>query len=514
MDKRAEKEIEIEIKLTPESEKLSSEEPLPELVTPTSELPDQVAECSPKESQPLTASTNPAIDRKTDGQAGADKKVAHMSPWFKRRKYRAVFVVVSLVLLAGCASYFSQWYGSAPRHSRPMTMFMVPTILSSWVGDPDTAYTLQLLPELMVTERDEKGMTPSQHDIHEKLSTIGFDDMRHFLEQSKGADRPMSTFTECVMLSRAGKTAEAARLFRPLLEKYSSPLLNLYQGIFLTLDGQMHDALVQFDKGMALANAGRGSIHSTSFYYFWIMKAATLQSMGKPAEALSVLESPELLERIKSAPVDTLAPSKASVYLQLGQPDKAIVTACQMKKLDRFILSAAYLMKGDYDEALTHSKGSDLALSRYYSSLGKLEVALNHAESADKSLDTVVTREQRVYVLNQMGHYKEALALCQEMDKYSHFRTLEGAWQAIPVLHADRAYAYAKSGDAKNALAEANEVLKNNPFSYTALEASRLASAKLGDKVNEELYSKRINELKNKSDYRPLPFSYTYYSKS
>lgn len=511
MDKKAEKEIEIEIKLRPESENVGSgEDSHPDLVVSDSELFRMESGTQTSEPSVVANSAKGDLSPLADPQQkGKAKNPINSSPWFKRPGYVGVFTLTFLILFFGGIGYFMQWYVKAPRHEMPSTLFTTPALLTGTVGAPDAAYSLLLLPEV-VDLVDEESITPAQKANHDKHLTLGLANLNKFLAHANSADQPMSVLTKCTLLCKNGEAGEAARLFRPLAEKYASPLLKLYAGAFLMLSGDLHEAIEQYDKGAALAKMGKGSINSSTYYQFWTMKAEVLQAMGRPSDALSVLESPDLSEYISSVSTDTLLKNKASVYLQLNQPDKAIVAACQMKKLDRFILSAAYLISGDYREALNQAGDSDLSLSRYYSSLGKFEEALKHAETADRDSHTVVTREQVVYVLNQMGRYKEALALSQNISAFSQLRAIPGDWIAILVLRADRAYALAKSGEARSALEEASKVLKNNPFSRTALEAARLSYATLGDRAAEQMFAKRIEELKNKSDFRPLPFGDTY----
>lgn len=522
MDKKAEKEIETEVKLRAQSQlaepgkaDVSGENSPPHLVVSDSDGPGMESEMQKTDSQnsepPMVSSDASAESLLAQREhSGKDKKVGGGGVWFKRPQYLAVFVVTFLVLVFGCVGNFAHWYWNAPRHESPVTPFLTPAILTGCIGAPDAAYSLPLLPEVLRTFDEDDVATRSQRANREKFFTLGMANLNRFLERSGPMDQPISLLTKCTLLCKMGEPAEAARLFRPLADKYDSPMLKLYQGVFLTLSEDFKEAIGQLDEGAALAKSGKGTIHSSSFYHLWILKAEILQAMGRPEDALAVLNSPGLSERMANYATDNLQESKASVYLQLNQPDKAIVTACQVKKLDHFILSAAYLMKGDYDEAKNHAMDSDLALSRYYSNVGKLDEALKFAKNADRDSHTVVTREQVVYVLNQMARYKEALALSQNISGFCFLRSLPGAWQAIPTLRADRAYALAKSGDAKGALTEANKVLKNNPFSRMALEAARLAYQTLGDRVNEALCAKRIKELKNNVDFRPMPYFNTY----
>ncbi len=162
------------------------------------------------------------------------------------------------------------------------------------------------------------------------------------------------------------------------------------------------------------------------------MKAAVLRAMGQPEAALNYLDS-EFSKDYKnySYYADEMRSAKAAALIHLGQYDKAIALACQAKELNRMVLSTAYLMKGDYNEALTQAGDCYLALSRIYSQQGTLGEALKYAEKADAGIDSITTREQRVFVLNQMKRYKEALALSANLTEYAKLRNGSGSLEAM-----------------------------------------------------------------------------------
>ncbi|CAN5633531.1 hypothetical protein BH10CYA1_BH10CYA1_45320 [soil metagenome] len=510
MEKKREKEI--DFKLTSEADSAELiEEVLPELIASEEENTEPIE--SPKENAKSQSaalvnkqSANSASQRVlTQGTASSEAPI--LSAKKRRVTFRAVLIGVTALAIGAGLTQTWRWYRDAPRSELRTVEFSTPTFLGGLIGDPDAAFAVQMVP-VLVNDYTTSGNPKYGGMVTEVQKQFAFEATRRFIENSPG-DKSLSILTMGTALSARGQSAEAVRTMRPLIDKTDNPAMKGYLGLLLHLTGDLPASLTELDKGIAYAKTGKVWMSDSGSSNIYTLKSAVLRAMGRPEEALAVLDSPECAEWFKTGSYnrESMLLTKAAAYLHLGQPDKAIKLACECKQLNHMILSTAYLMKGDYGEAITQADQSYLALSRIYSQQGRLTEALEYAKLADSAVDSMTTREQHVFVLNQLKHFKDALSISNDLAEYSKLSNASGSAEALVQIHADRAYAFAELGDTRNALLEANLALGNNPGCRQALEAARLASTKSNDLANAARFENRLRQLKSTRDVRPVAFS-------
>ncbi len=508
MEKKREKEIDFKLKPEDDASRLT-EEPLPELI-PSEAIAGAatVPESNDVETASQVVEESMQTSAKEQSSEHSQNDAGRNRPVFSRVAFRSMLIGLACLAIGAGLTQAWKWYSNAPRTAHPSVEFLTPTVLWGLVGDPDAAFAIQMVPALADEMRSSGPEMKAQIFVPEVQKQTSFDAVNRYLTQSTG-DKSLSTLAMGTTLSASGRTVEAVQTVRPLINRTDNPIMKGYLALLLGLSGDLPGSLIEVNKGIEAGKTGKVWMYQSSLHTLYTMKANLLRSMGRPAEALAVLVSPECVECFKnnSWETDSLSLSKAAVYLQLGQPDKAIVLACQSKELNRMILSTAYLMKGDYSEALTHAQNSYLALSRIYSQQGRLDQALKNAEKADSAINSIITKEQRVYVLNQLKRYREALAISSDLTEFTKLNSANGSMDAMVQIHADRAVAFAHLGDAHNAILEANLALACNPNCRRALEAAKLASTILGDLAKVAEYQNRLNELGSRPDVRPVSFS-------
>ncbi len=533
MEKKAEKQNDFILK--PESDEVAtSGDVLPELVSspesteleskPSADLGTSPTSDDPQPSDPLAESfsidpspINPSIDpkhardtlEKTDIFASVKSEKKPVLPAFVRQTLLPlliVFLVVIIVLIP--IKNAMVWYQEAPRTSYPGAVSFVPSIFTAWIGDADASYALQLAP-IMMKDSDEKA------DERKQFRNITLTNAERFLQQTGNAPQSLTRIAGSLALTSEGRSKEAADIIQVVADNASNPMIKAYHALLLAANGDMKTALSEVDRGLALDQKGEKYISYTNSFFLWWEKAQILQAMGKPAEALALLNSPECLASTKdgsmSGPGDVLV-SKASAYLQLGEPDKAIALYEGIKAPNHIVLFLAYLLKNDYDrafrEAAEISSTPNLALSRIYSQKGQLEQALDYAEKAEMKSRNLLTLEQHVHVLNQLGRWKESLTISQNPSAFANLINLSSPGiQCQSELHALRAEAYANLGESANALVEAKMALNINPDCRRALEAARLASSNLRDPGKVEFYESQLRHLTTPINYRPVFFT-------
>ncbi len=495
MEKKREKEIDFKLKTEDDSSGLP-EDALPELI-PSEESADPATVSDPP--------TPPALQKSTERlqNSGVNNK---RSP-FSSVTFKSVVLGLAFLAVGAGISQSWKWYWNAPRIDHQSLTFLAPTVLGGLVGDPDAAFAMQMVPVISSDVQSGSKHMKAEIFVSDLQKQTSFNALQQFVTQSSG-DKSLSTLALCTTFSARGKSAEAVDASRPLIDGTQNPIMKCYLALLLGLNGDFPGCLTELNKGIASGSSGKLWVDESSRRTLYTMKSNVLRAMGRPDESLAALNSPQCAESFKdTSDSDSLLLCKAAAYLHLGQPDKAIVLACQGKELNRMILSTAYLMKGDYTEALTQAQDVYLALSRIYSQQGRLDEALKYADKADAAVNSVTTREQQVFVLNQLARYKDALAISDDLSEYSRLRSATGSMEAFVEIPADRALAFAHLGDVRNAMYEANLALGNNPNCRTALEAAKLASTKRGDLVKVAQYEDKLKHLVSPPNLRPIAFN-------
>ncbi len=417
------------------------------------------------------------------------------------RKTAAIIGIVALLVAA--SNGLKAFWNSA--HSGQLMVLEGPAIISAWCGDPDAANGLLALP-LMMSELSDNDSIKNIISPQRRAGVLASVDK--FVAQTPVDKRTMTTLIDGIVEAGNGNPVKAAALLEEM--KSDSPLVIGMHAAVLPMTGDYGGALKEAERGIQLTMAKKTHNYTYGAYSsLWFVKAQVLLAMGRAAEALKVLEMPGFPESLKETALkdDSVLQVKAASYLKLRQPDKAIVTACQMSRLNHMLLSTAYLMKGDFREATQHAYKSSLALSKVYSQTGRLDDALKYAKTADDAHFGVAAREQHVFVLNQMGRYREALAICADLSTLTNIDNLMESLHIMPELHADMAWAHAKLGHAKEALEHANWVLKVEPTCRQALEAAKAASQLTGDLDAYRNYDTRLRNLSSNLYDRPVLFS-------
>jgi tetratricopeptide (TPR) repeat protein len=248
------------------------------------------------------------------------------------------------------------------------------------------------------------------------------------------------------------------------------------------------------------------------------VKSDLYLAMGQPQQALDVLLSPDCIQASSSSyGADYKETSRkmglASVYGRLGKFDKMLELANSISDANnaRAIKAVAYTLQNNLAAAteqahnITDREGNrkEMLLSCIYSKQGKFEQALKYADAAREKRADLAWLEQRLFLLNKLGRYKEVLS---DSNNFNSFLTWHnwtfGIIGKIPSIHADRAQAFWRLGQAKQALAEAQLALSLNPNSMTALHVAADASKALADQAAAAAYEARIKALGEIPIYR------------
>lgn len=518
MDKKAEKQI--EIILTPDDEggRQASESELPALVPPTV-VPDQVTGDSGSACvKPVSIASEHAATSKSEagGTPAPPDDSNTPSKRSKSAKYGTaltVALVVGLFMLSLPIKQAVYTYANAERPAGRQAAVFFPSILSAWFGDADSSYALQTLPT-MLSLAGNKNNAESRALRNNTIETL-----RRYWHSGGDSEKDFSRLLGTIALSSSGDAAESVRQIRPIMKRAENSMLNLYCAILMANSGDLAGAVQETDEGLRLSNAGKGQqFVAGDPTIFYAMKARLYQTMGKPEDALAVLNSAACSQAVKenhkahSDRADGVLFGKAWAYLQLGQPDKAISLFSSTRKDTKSILGIAYLMKNNIAKALSeadltppndHGK-RQILLSRIYCKQGKFDQSLVSANQAEQQSPNLIALEQRVFVLNKLGRYKEALAIS------AHFEEQLSPWlegedilfRVLPDLHAGRAEAYLKTGDFANALQETQLALKMNGTLLRALQVANQASLGLRDRVSAAAYENRINAIPLLPTYR------------
>jgi tetratricopeptide (TPR) repeat protein len=518
VDKKAEKQTDFILK--PEGGDSSSvENGIPELVANDSTSSDTTAHAlSPVANEQHSES---AVQNSVSAPLPRAVKEKRKSlPFFRRRPRPALLAVLALLILWIPLQHATNWYFTAPRPSRPMDappFVVVPllAVVTAWVGEPDASYAFQLAPVMMHNAKFFGKPDAKEMGEEKELRKIGLGNIDSFIQQSAAKDHQLSILAKSMALYTSGRSAEAAIEIESVTSGARNPMLKSYRAGLLAVGGDLYGALAELNKCIAMVElTGRRTFYYHQIYP-WIQKAHLLMAMGRPEDALATLNSPFLIslaEQRVGSRADILL-CKAAVYLQLGEPDKAIAVLNDSPDSalaqDQILLSTAYLMKAEYSKAVEAAKDSsqtDFALSRIYSNQGAFNKALTYAEKADKELGTLYSLEQRVYVLNQLGRYADALALSKNLFPHTESGAgiSGGDLKAQPEMHADRALAFVKLGMPKEALVEAGIALRRNENCRSALEAARLASLSLGDRAGVAFYDSMLKKNHLPPGYRPI----------
>jgi tetratricopeptide (TPR) repeat protein len=503
VEKKLDQSKEIKLKPVAEAEPSSSS---PQLVAASPELVEPAIDntsAAPGEPADGVVESHGASVRANGSTDGAPAVRANKSLRLSHSTFRKTFA-----LIAFSASFVAVNNGLKSFWNSPMapqlTVFGGTSIFSAWCGDPDAAYALQSLPlvinDLSIDPQNTRGaISPAR-----RAALIA--SLDRFVGNSPVGSRELSKLTHAIVLANNGRPKEAAALLAELQSE--NPLVSSLRASVLAMIGDYPAALAECDRGIDFVASSKGMFGSSSCETLWELKAQILLAMGRPEEALSVLELPNFPESSREWALkqDSIKNLKAAAYLKLGQPNQAIITACQAGRLNHTLLSIAYLMRGDIQEAKQQAGDSSLALSRIYSQSGQLQEALKYAKLADDAKFGLHAREQHVYVLNQLGRYREALALCQDLSKFAKVNYLTEIMEHKPQLYADMAWSYARLGQSKEALALAESVLNNNPSNKQALEAAKLASQLDGNNTAVEEFDKRLKALNPHFYNRPIIF--------
>lgn len=494
MDKRIDELEEINLKVVDDVDGAVS---VPDSATPDAAELDVTVPSPVPDLQANLQNTSEVTDP-TGGGEGLESK--SRSARFSKTTIRKTFLVVVLGALAVCANNGLKSFWSSPISSQSI-VFLGPSIFSAWCGELDSANALQALPTMAVEVSSTGAALPPQRRAAVVAS------LERFVGSAPVEKRLMSTLVDAVMLAVNGKSDRAAVLLREL--DSNSPLVSGFHAAVQTMIGQYPAALETCDRGIRVLETSSGSFAPSTYDALWSVKAEILIAMGRPEDALRVLELPGFPEKYKEDALkrDNILEAKAAAYLRSNQPDQAIKVACQMRQLNHMILSTAYLMEGDIAEAEQHAGKSYLALSKIYSKTGRLEEALKYAKLADQANLGVAGREQHVFVLNQMGRFREAIALSTDLAALPKVPFLLESMHNMPELHADLAWAYAKLGEIRQAREHANWALNVDPNCRQALEAERLVSQITGDKEKYEAYDSRLKNLQADLYDRPVLFT-------
>jgi tetratricopeptide (TPR) repeat protein len=536
VEKKAEKQNDFILK--PESDEAAeSGEVLPELVSgPDLDVsPTLEAFGAPQPSELTASATDPPIDLSAESQShspnpsspdlviepqdasdtpietgrltgvGRAKKTAKPT-FFRQNVLPLVLVILVLVVVLIPLKNAFVWYKEAPRTFFSGGVSFVPAIFTAWVGDADAAYALQLGATAMI-ESD-----PKLHGEKSQFRKITLKNAEQFVQQT-GAPQSLTRLAASLAYTSEGRPKEASAVIRGVAENASNPLIKAYDALLLAGSGDMKAALSEIDQGLAIDKKGETYFGYGNGFLLWWEKAQILQAIGKPAEALAFLNSSECLASTQKGLMNSsdLLISKSSALLQLGEPDQAIALNEGIPAPNHITLFLAYLLKNDYERAFHEaheiSGTPNFALSRYYSQKGQLAEALDYAEKAEQKSRNLITLEQHVHVLNQLGRWKESLSISQDPSTFANLMNLTASGiQCQYELHALRAEAFANLGQSATAFVEAKMALDINPECRKALEAARLASANLKDFAKVAFYDDQIRRLTTPINYRPLFF--------
>ncbi len=445
----------------------------------------------------VEAGASAKLNRNFGSRAEAPEHLSGVKPPNKSFRLSRSTFRKTCALIAFSAAFVAVNNGLKSLWSSPLaaqlTIFGGASVFSAWCGDSDAAYALQEFPVMIDDLSDYSGGGRKMISPERRAAVIA--SLNRFVKSSGTGSHELSKFAHAVVMASNGKPLEAAHLLSDL--KAENPLVSGLLASTLAMVGDYSAALEECNRGIEIISQSKGRFDSTMCEGLWDVKAQILTAMGRPEAALTVLELPQFPEFFKEPALkrDSIKSMQASNYLKLGQADKAIVTLCQSSTLNHVLLSAAYLQKGDIAEAKQQAGDSRLALSRIYSQTGDLDKALQYAKAADDAKFGLHAREQHVYVLNQMGRYREALALCNDLTEFEKLKYLSEIFESMPQLNADMAWSYARLGRSKEALALAESVLKINPSNRVALEAAKLASHLTGNVAGYEEFDKRLKYL-------------------
>lgn len=454
----------------------------------------------------LTAATDrdadarAALKHENSAESGRGLNSRSKPARFSKTTIRKTLVASVLVALLVAASNGLKSFWSSPISSQSV-VFMGPSIFSAWCGEFDAANALQALPTMATEVSSTGSFLPARRRAAVEAC------LERFVGSTPVGKRAMSTVVDAVLLAAKGNPGQAVELLGGL--DSDSPVVSGFHAAVLTIMGQYPAALETCDRGIRAVEASRGAFSPTTYDALWTIKAQTLIAMGRPDDALKVLDLPGYPDRYKEEALkrDSFLEARAAALLRLNQPDQAIIVACQMRRLNHMILSTAYLMKGDVSEAEQHAGKSYLALSKIYSQTGRLDQALKYAKLADQADLGVAGREQHVFVLNQLGRFREVIALADDLIALPKVEFMVDSIHNMPKLHADIAWAYANLGDVRQAHEHANWALHVDPGCRRALEAERLAGKLAGDMKKYQEFDSRLMNIKPVLYDRPVLFT-------